>query len=180
MIRSSRRTGDWRGVWAVALALLVAACSPVDAAREVPTAPSATQAADASKSAVHPISGLQIAEVTVVSGGKRFPFKTELALSREAQTRGLMFREALADDEAMLFPNDSPQMRSFWMKNTPISLDIIFIGPDRRITNIATAVPYSLDSVPSESEVIAVFEIRGGLAQELGIKPGDSVEWELP
>jgi uncharacterized membrane protein (UPF0127 family) len=66
------------------------------------------------------------------------------------------------------------------MKNTPIGLDIVFIGPDRRILNIETAVPYSLESVPSAGPVIAVFEIRGGLAAELGIEPGDKVEWDLP
>ena len=118
--------------------------------------------------------------MTIISGDTRHVFKTEMALSPDAQRRGLMFREALANDEAMLFPNEIPQTRSFWMKNTPIPLDIIFIGPDRRITNIETAVPYSLDSVPSDGEVIGVFEIRGGLAEELGIAPGDLVEWELP
>lgn len=157
------------------IALGVAACSPVGAAQE----PAATQPAQ-NESARHPVSGLELADVTVISGEKRIAFTTELALSQEAQTRGLMFRETLGDDEAMLFPNDPPQSRSFWMKNTPISLDIIFIGVDRRINNIETAVPYSLESVMSEGEVIAVFEIRGGLARELGIKPGDRVQWDLP
>lgn len=156
-------------------AMMLAACSPVDAAQEAPAAPVVQEEA-----AVHPISGLEITEVTVVSGDKRFVFKSELAISRQAQARGLMFRETLADDEAMIFPNDPPQLRSFWMKNTPISLDIIFIGVDRRINNIETAVPYSLESVPSDGEVIAVFEIRGGLAAELGIAPGDRVMWEAP
>ena len=160
---------------ATPLAVLVAACSPVDATQEAP--PAVTQQA---QSGTHPISGLAITEVTVISGEKRIPFKTELALSRQEQGRGLMFRESLADDEAMIFPNDPPALRSFWMKNTPISLDIIFIDAERRIANIETAVPYSLASVQSKGEVIAVFEIRGGLAAELGIKPGDAVQWELP
>ncbi|MEM9311403.1 MAG: DUF192 domain-containing protein [Pseudomonadota bacterium] len=160
---------------ATPVAILVAACSPVEATQEAP--PASTAQVD---SARHPISGLEIAEVTVVASDKRIPFKTELALSRQAQARGLMFRETLADDEAMIFPNDPPAPRSFWMKNTPISLDIIFIGADRRIRNIETAVPYSLESVRSDGAVIAVFEIRGGLAAELGIAPGDQVEWELP
>ena len=157
------------------VAILAVACSPVEASQDAP-APAPTQ----SESARHPISGLEIGEVTVVSGDKRIPFKTEFALSRKAQARGLMFRESLADDEAMIFPNDPPQLRSFWMKNTPISLDIIFIGVDRRINNIETAVPYSLESVPSDGEVIAVFEIRGGLAAELGIMPGARVMWDMP
>lgn len=162
---------------ALALGALVAACSPVGGAQDA--APAAASG-DPGKSARHPVSGLDLAEVAVVSGQTRTAFRTELALSPQAQQRGLMFRESLADDEAMLFPNDPPQTRSFWMKNTPIALDIIFIGPDHRIINIETAVPYSLQSVKSDGEVIAVFEIRGGLAAELGIAPGDRVEWELP
>ena len=162
---------------AAPIMLITAACSPVEATQEpLPVAQEDEPAADAR----HPISGLEITQVTVVSGDKRIPFKTELALSQQEQARGLMFRETLADDEAMIFPNDPPALRSFWMKNTPISLDIVFIGVDRRINNIETAVPYSRESVPSNGAVIAVFEIRGGLAKELGIKPGDRVEWDLP
>ena len=64
------------------------------------------------------------------------------------------------------------------MKNTPIPLDIIFIGPDRKIINIAAmTTPYSLDSVSATGPTGAVLEIRGGLAEELGIVPGDSVDW---
>jgi len=160
---------------ATPIVLLATACSPVEATQETP--PSTVQQ---TQSATHPISGLEIAEVTVVNGDKRIAFKTEFAMTRKDQARGLMFRETLADDEAMIFPNDPPATRSFWMKNTPISLDIIFIDADHRIANIETAVPYSLESVLSDGEVIAVFEIRGGLAAELGIAPGDRVEWDLP
>ncbi|MEO0590067.1 MAG: DUF192 domain-containing protein [Pseudomonadota bacterium] len=163
------------GLTIAPIMIAVAGCSPAGAAGEPAVAPVAQE-----ESARHPISGLEIAEVTVISGDKRIPFNTEFALSRQAQGRGLMFRESLGDDEAMIFPNDPPATRSFWMKNTPISLDIIFIGVDRRIANIETAVPYSLESVLSDGEVIAVFEIRGGLAAELGIAPGDQVLWEMP
>ena len=154
-------------------AIAVAGCSPTGTASEPSVAATAQDEA-----ARHPVSGLEVREVVIVSGDKRFAFKTELALSREEQARGLMFRDQLADDEAMIFPNDPPQTRSFWMKNTPISLDILFIDADGRIANIETAVPYSLDSVASKGEVIAVFEIRGGLAAELGVKPGDTLEWD--
>ena len=152
-----------------------AACSPSAVAPVTPDV-----AEPAATSPRHPVSGLEIIEVAITSGDTRRVFKTELAATREEQARGLMFRETLGDDEAMLFPNDPPQTRSFWMKNTPISLDIIFIGPERRIANIETAVPYSLESVASDGDVIAVFEIRAGLAAELGIAAGDLVEWELP
>lgn len=166
-----------KAVILVVLGASIAACSPVATTQETPST-SSSNAQAANESARHPVSGLEVAEVTVISGSTRFAFKTELALSAQDQARGLMFREALADDEAMLFPNDPPAMRSFWMKNTPIALDIIFVGQDRRIANIETAVPYSLDSVPSNGEVIAVFEIRGGLAKEMGIAQGDRIEWE--
>ena len=155
-------------------AMVFAACSPVGAAQEAPAAPMA-EAPE-----VHPVSGLEIIEVTVMRGDRAIPFRTELAASPQAQARGLMFRTELGDDEAMIFPSEVPGQRSFWMKNTPISLDIIFIGVDGRISNIETAVPYSLESVPSVGAASAVLEIRGGLAEELGIVAGDKVEWELP
>ncbi|MEO1649316.1 MAG: DUF192 domain-containing protein [Pseudomonadota bacterium] len=160
---------------AAPLAALLAACSPVEATQEAPPSPAIAQSGE-----VHPISGLELGQVTVVTADKEIPFVTEFAITDQAQARGMMFRESMEDDEAMIFPSATPELRSFWMKNTPISLDIIFINAERRIANIETAMPYSLASVRSDGEVIAVFEIRGGLAAELGIKPGDEVRWEQP
>ncbi|MCK0129346.1 DUF192 domain-containing protein [Erythrobacter sp. F6033] len=158
------------------VALLATACTPVGAAEDPPATQNAQE-----DSAKHPISGLEIIDVAIVSGETRHVFKTELAASAEAQTRGLMFRTELADDEAMLFPSYVPQTRSFWMRNTPISLDIIFVGTDGKISNIAERTePYSLESLPSEGLASAVFEVRGGLTEELGIEPGDAVEYQLP
>ena len=155
--------------------LALAACSPVGgAAQEAAPAPVAEAAPAVSEA------GLQLSDVTVVSGAQRHTFTTELALTNAEQARGMMFRTEMGDDEGMLFPSYAPQARSFWMKNTPLPLDIIFIGPDSRITNIEAGVPYSQDSVFSDGPALAVFEIRGGLSEELGIKPGDLVEFELP
>ena len=90
----------------------------------------------------------------------------------------MMFRTELADDRGMIFPFGEQRMASFWMKNTVIPLDIIFIGDDSRIVNIAAnAVPYSTDPVESTAPVVAVLELRGGLASERGIKAGDRVNW---
>jgi uncharacterized membrane protein (UPF0127 family) len=81
----------------------------------------------------------------------------------------------------MIFPSDTPQQRSFWMKNTPLSLDIIFIGVDGRIMNIAAGTtPYSLESVTSAGIASSVLELRAGRAKALGIKPGDKVIYSPP
>jgi uncharacterized membrane protein (UPF0127 family) len=78
----------------------------------------------------------------------------------------------------MIFPFDAPRDAAFWMKNTLIPLDMIFVRADGSIANIAAnTVPLSLDPVPSDGPVKAVLEIAGGRAAELGIKPGDKVAW---
>ena len=89
-----------------------------------------------------------------------------------------MHRESLAPNRGMIFPYDPPQPASFWMKNTLIPLDIIFIRADGSIARIAAnTVPLSLELVPAGEPVSAVLEIPGGRAAELGIKPGDTVDW---
>ena len=158
-------------------AAMLAACSPGESA----TARAQVPAAAGAQAARHPVSGLEVIDLVVERGGKKIPFKVELAASPEAQARGLMFRTELGDFEGMIFPSGTPQPRSFWMKNTPLSLDIIFIGPDGRIINIAAdTVPYSLESVRSEGPASAVLELRAGRAKALGIVPGDRVSYRLP
>ena len=89
-----------------------------------------------------------------------------------------MFRQSLAPDRGMIFPLDPPRAAGFWMKNTLIPLDMIFVRPDGTIANIAeNTVPLSLDPVTSVGEVAAVLEIAGGRAAELGIAAGDRVDW---
>lgn len=90
---------------------------------------------------------------------------------------GLMFRRSLARNRGMIFPMGEPRMAAFWMKNTLIPLDIIFIRSDGRIARIARAKPLDLTSVPSGEPVTAVLEIRGGRAAQLGIRRGDRVRW---
>ena len=169
---------DWNPEFclrAIPAAVLIASCSPIGAAEEPAQTP-ATQ----TDTSLHPESGLEIIDVSIETSKGTVSFKTELADTPEAQQRGLMFRTELADDEGMLFPSDAPETRSFWMKNTPLPLDLIFIGPDGRITNIERGEPYSLDSIPSAGLSSAVFEIRGGLSEKFGIATGDKVEWDLP
>ncbi len=123
--------------------------------------------------------GLQQVPLTIRSGDRVHRFTVEVARTPQEQAQGLMHRQSLAPDRGMLFPYAPPQPVSFWMKNTLIPLDIIFIKQDRTIVNIAeNTVPLSLDPVPSLEPVVAVLEIAGGRSAELGIKAGDRVEWE--
>ena len=103
-------------------------------------------------------------------------FSVELAANQEAQARGLMFRKELPEGHGMLFDFQREQEVSFWMKNTYIPLDMIFIRGDGRILRIAeNTVPLSVQLVPSGGPVRAVLEVIGGTARKLGIAPGDQV-----
>lgn len=160
-----------------ALALALGACSSggLDGSSGAANAKSATAAP-----AVHAVSGLPVVDLTVRSGAKTHAFRVEVAASQEEQAKGLMFRTEMGADEGMIFPEATPRRPSFWMKNTVIPLDIIFIAPNGRILNIANALPYDLTPVPSEGIAGAVLELNGGRAAQLGIKPGDKVSWKLP
>jgi uncharacterized membrane protein (UPF0127 family) len=152
------------------LGLLAAACSPQTAT----PAPAPAHAAPAK----HPISGLDVIPLTISQNGNTHTFRVEVARTDAEQEKGLMFRTKMAKDEGMLFPSPYPEARSFWMKNTVIPLDIIFIGADHRISNIAAnAVPYSETPINSAGETIAVLELNGGRAAELGFTPGALVSW---
>lgn len=110
------------------------------------------------------------------AGGGKFRFDVELALTPGQQAQGLMYRRTMAADAGMLFIYDRVQPASFWMKNTLIPLDMLFIAADGRIVNIhERAVPESLDSVNSDGPVKAILELNGGMAARLGIRPGDRV-----
>jgi uncharacterized protein len=105
-------------------------------------------------------------------------FTVEVARTPDEQAQGLMNRQSLGPDRGMIFPFDQPRQATFWMKNTLIPLDLIFIRSDGTIESIAAnTVPLSLETVPSQGAVAAVLEIAGGRAAELGIKAGDKVEW---
>ena len=122
--------------------------------------------------------GLEQTTLAIESSGRKHLFTVELAQTPEQQAQGLMNRRSLAPDRGMLFPREPAGDASFWMKNTLIPLDIIFIRPDGTIARIAeNTVPMSLEPIPSLEPVSAVLEIAGGRSAELGIKPGDRVVW---
>ena len=115
--------------------------------------------------------------LTIRSGNRVHRFTVQVAATPDEQERGLMFFKSLAPDQGMIFPYDPPQEVSFWMENTLIPLDIVFIRPDGTIARITNAKPLDETPLPSGEPIGAVLEIRGGRAAELGIKPGDEVEW---
>jgi uncharacterized membrane protein (UPF0127 family) len=122
--------------------------------------------------------GLQQVPLRVRSAGGEHRFTVMVASTPAEQATGLMFRESLGPSEGMIFPYDPPQEVGFWMKNTLIPLDMIFIRSDGTIARIAANTePGSLTPNLSGEPVAAVLEIRGGRSAELGIKPGDRVEW---
>ena len=138
----------------------------------------AATAAAPAEPAVHPESGLPIIPLRVKSGGKWHKFRVEVASTPQQQSKGLMFRTALGADEGMLFVQNPPRRTAFWMRNTVIPLDIIYIGPDHRVLNIAAnAVPYDETPLPAAGPSSGVLELNGGRAAQLGIVPGDRVEW---
>ena len=113
----------------------------------------------------------------IVTHGHQHRFEIWIADTPSRQEQGLMFVRDLPASEGMLFPQ-ALQVAHFWMKNTYIPLDMLFVGEDRRIAKIiANAEPFSLDVLSSDVPVIAVLEIRGGEAHELGIAVGDRVTW---
>ena len=114
--------------------------------------------------------------VGIVTGRGRPRFQVEIAATRAEQQRGLMFRKALAPDRGMLFVYKRPQPAAYWMKNTLIPLDIIYIQPDGKILSIVrNARPHDETPLPSGGLVLGVLEIAGGRAAQLGVLPGDRV-----
>ncbi len=117
-----------------------------------------------------------LAQSALVIETKRGParFTIELATTPEQHERGLMFRPRLAPDAGMLFLYETDRPHSFWMKNTLIALDILFVKADGVIARIAAGTkPLSEEPIASGEPVRAVLEIPGGRAAELGVAVGD-------
>lgn len=107
-------------------------------------------------------------------------FIAEIADTEASRTRGMMYRESMEPNAAMLFDFEVVRPVAIWMANTMIPLDIIFVREDGTIAKIvANAQPYSRRSMPSDFPVLAVLEIAGGRAAETGIAPGDLVRHAL-
>jgi uncharacterized protein len=103
-------------------------------------------------------------------------FSVEMATTDEEKQTGLMYRKELADGKGMLFDFNPEQQVSMWMKNTYVSLDMIFIRADGRILRIAeNTEPLSTKIISSQGLARAVLEVPAGTAQKYGIRPGDRV-----
>lgn len=155
-----------RALFATLALTAFAACAPIEARTAEPAAPAPAS-----------VPAAELEPLAVVTAAGPVRFQVEVADDDRERARGLMYRASLADDRGMLFVYQQAQPASFWMRNTWISLDIIFIAPNGRILNIAeNTTPYSEAPIPSAGVVRGVLEIRGGLARELGIEPGDKVD----
>ncbi|HEY9769421.1 MAG TPA: DUF192 domain-containing protein [Coleofasciculaceae cyanobacterium] len=121
----------------------------------------------------------QMLPITAIANISGATIELEVAQTPQQQATGLMFREALADNRGMLFPFQSERTARFWMKNVPISLDMIFLNGDRVVGLAVDVPPCQTEPCPiygPEGLVDRVVELRGGRAKELGIKVGDTIK----
>lgn len=125
-----------------------------------------------------PIAGLaaEIKPLSITGASGTHRFSVEIALTDAERARGLMYRRSMADDAGMLFDFGSEQAITMWMRNTYISLDMIFILTDGRIGHIAAnTTPLSDTIIPSRIEARFVLEVVAGTSKRLGIGVGDRV-----
>lgn len=135
------------------------------------------QAGSASPDTPVDASGRPLEPLTVVTSTGSHDFMVEIADDDAERQRGLMFRPPLADDRGMLFQFPASGEQAFWMKNTPSSLDIIYIAPNGRIVSIAKyTTPQSETTYPSRGAANGVLELNAGRADAIGAKPGDVVK----
>ncbi len=127
------------------------------------------------------LAGLSQIAVTVKSKKGEHVITAEIAQTEEQRQRGLMYRKGLEAGHGMLFLFDKGQQLSFWMKNTLIPLDMLFIGEDHRIVRAREMVmPCTSDPCPvygSSQPAKFVLEVAGGVSEQLGIAEGDEVRW---
>jgi uncharacterized membrane protein (UPF0127 family) len=127
-------------------------------------------------SAGAPAQGGELDSLEIATSTGRHAFQVEIANNDATREHGLMDRRYMAADHGMLFEFDREASVSFWMKNTYIPLDMIFIAPSGAVTHIAAnAEPLSERVIPSGGPCIAVLELNGGMAASIGLKVGDKV-----
>ena len=163
---------------AAVLAFATGCAAPASGDAGAPQRPAPPQPTAAGAAEGPPPAGLEVLEVATQRGAARF--FVEIADDDRERAQGLMFRKSLAPDRGMLFNFHTPREVAFWMKNTLIPLDIIYIRSDGTILSIArNTTPYSEAPIPSGGAILGVLEIAGGRADELGILPGDKVSHRI-
>lgn len=110
--------------------------------------------------------------VAETRGGDK-TFTIEIADDPGEREQGLMFRESMDDDHGMLFIFERPQVASFWMRNTPMPLDLLFVGQDGRVKSIKQGEPFSEAVIASSEPVRFVLELKAGISKAAGISNGD-------
>jgi uncharacterized membrane protein (UPF0127 family) len=124
-----------------------------------------------------PAAALKKQPLTFVTGSGSHAITVELADNDSTRSTGLMFRRSIGPDEGMLFIYNDEREISMWMKNTYITLDMIFVKRDGEISHIAANTePFSEQIIPSEGPALGVIEMAAGSASRLGLKPGDRVK----
>lgn len=114
--------------------------------------------------------------VDIRHGGGQVQFEVEVVDTFEGRTKGLMHREHMARFSGMLFVYERPQSVSFWMRNTLIPLDMLFIDETGTVQKVhAKAIPLDETPIPGGNDILEVLEINGGLAAQLGIRPGAEI-----
>ena len=123
-----------------------------------------------------PAIGFGTGSLTLRTDSGPHSFNIEIANSGGERALGLMYRRELAADAGMLFLYDPPQPITMWMRNTILSLDMIFIGTDGRVHRIESHTePFSTDIISSDGTVQGVLEVNAGTANKIGLKVGDEV-----
>lgn len=119
---------------------------------------------------------LQVSDISILTSSRNLILRVELARNDNERRFGLMFRDNIPIGSGMLFVFDTMQERTFWMKNTWVPLDILFVREDGVIHSIHhKAIPRSLERIASNGESQYVLEIKGGEAERLGIASGDKI-----
>jgi hypothetical protein len=119
---------------------------------------------------------LPVETITIDTKAGPHSFTVEVAADDESRERGLMYRKEMAPDAGMLFDFHTPQLVSFWMENTILPLDMLFVRRDGTIARIkANATPYSRENIPSGEPIQLVIELNAGRAAALGITEGAKV-----
>jgi len=119
---------------------------------------------------------LPVETITIYTKAGPHPFSVEVAADDESREKGLMYRMSMAPDGGMLFDFHTPQLVSFWMENTVLPLDMLFVRADGTIARIKeNATPYSRENIPSGEPVEYVIELNGGRAAALGITEGGRI-----